>query len=283
MRVIENERVFLPAKTNSIRHEDVLKLPAAVTSLANVVSWVRQAVSGRTGRYVCVANVHMCMEAHDNPVYRQVVRNAGVVVPDGKPLVWGLRLLGERQACHIRGSDLMMRLCREAEKSGFRIGFYGGTPTSLAGLEKIVERTNPGLEISFSSSPPFRPLTQEEDEEYVRRINASKVDILFVGLGCPKQEKWMAAHQADVSCVMLGVGAAFDFYSGQKKPAPVFMQKAGLEWLFRFACEPRRLWKRYLKHNPRFVWYFFKQLLGYNFETNRFERSQHSKEKNHEK
>src|SRR5690606_7268495 len=145
------------------------------------------------------------------------------------------------------------------------VAFYGGTPEALAGLQTELTSRYPGLDIRFAYSPPFRPLTPEEDEAVVADIIASGARILFVGLGCPKQERWMAAHKERLPLVQLGVGAAFDFHAGRIKQAPSWLQDLGLEWLFRLAVEPRRLWKRYLYNNPRFIAYAAMQLLGKDF------------------
>lgn len=236
-------------------------MPVAITSYDNAAERILKATDDSCGGYVCVANVHMCMETFDCADFNRVVSGADLVVPDGVPLVWGLKLLGNGSASQVRGSDLFLRLCRDAEQRGIGIGLYGGSEESLEDLLKFLKARFPALQIPFFSSPPFRELTPEENDNYVAEINASGVQILFVGIGCPKQEKWMAEHKDKLPCVMIGIGAAFDFFSGRKKHAPRWMQKAGLEWLFRLASDPRRLWKRYLKHNPRFVYHFGKQLL----------------------
>ena len=173
---------------------------------------------------------------------------------------------GEKKAQQVRGSDLMLELCAKAEINNICIGLYGSTSEVLNELLKFLNYRFPNLRVTFSCSPPFRSLTKEEDDSYVAEINNSGAKILFVGIGCPKQEIWMAEHRNKLSCVMVGVGAAFDFFSGHKKLAPMWMQRIGLEWAFRLVCEPKRLWKRYLKHNPRFVWYFLQQLFGRNFK-----------------
>lgn len=252
-----------------IKHKNILKMPVAITSCKEVIDWITESGNDKSGKYICVSNVHMCMEAYDNENFEQVVNNANFVVPDGKPLVWGLNLLGENKAQQVRGSDLMLSLCKEAEKKKIPIGLYGGTVDSLEDLLKFLQREFPRLKIPFLISPPFRPLTLEEDCNYVKQINESGIKILFVGIGCPKQENWMAEHREKLSCVMLGVGAAFDFFSGRKKHAPRWMQKAGLEWVFRLAIDPKRLWKRYLKHNPRFIWHFGKQVVAYKLQRNK--------------
>lgn len=230
-------------------------------SVKKVLQWIREF----RGRYICVANVHMCMESFDDSDFGAIVNRSDLVVADGMPLVWAKKLLGSRSASHVRGSDLMHGLFHTAEQQQIPVGFYGSTHECLAGLETYISHHFPKLVVNLGISPPFRPLEETEVCAHIDQINESRVKILFVGLGCPKQEQWMASHLDKVSCVMVGVGAAFDFFSGQKKTAPVWMQRSGLEWMFRFASEPKRLWKRYLNYNTRFIWCFFKQFLGYNF------------------
>lgn len=238
----------------------ILKMRVDVVSYENASKRILEWSENSSGRYVCVSNVHMCMETFDDPDFCQIVNNADLVVPDGQPLVWAQKMMGERLASQVRGSDLLLWVCKRAEIKGISIGLYGSTENSLSGLLKFLRARFPKLKITFASSPPFRDLTQKEDREYIAEIHKSGAGILFVGLGCPKQEIWMAKHKPDLRCVMIGVGAAFDFFSGEKKPASLWMQKSGLEWLFRLATEHRRLWKRYLKHNPRFIYYLLKQL-----------------------
>jgi bacterial polymer biosynthesis proteins, WecB/TagA/CpsF family len=223
-----------------------------------VLAWVAAGES----RYVCVANVHMVMEAHDDPSFRALVNAADLVTPDGMPLVWMLRKLGYPHQERVYGPELASRVCAEAARRGVPVGFYGGHPEALEALVRNLIARFPGLRVVYAYSPPFRPLTPEEDERVTEEINASGARILFVGLGCPKQEWWMAEHKGRVRAVMLGVGAAFDFHAGRVRQAPVWMQRAGLEWLFRLVQEPRRLWRRYLKHNPRFLLLAFLQLTG---------------------
>lgn len=237
-------------------------MPVDVTSYTSAVPWVIEAAHTDLATYICVANVHMCMESFDSPAFRQVLNNADLVVPDGRPLVWALRWLGEENADQVRGSDFLLKVCAEAEKANVPVGLYGGTAESLLDFVSFLSKQFPALPVVCAISPPFRPLTAIEDAAYIDQINTSGARILFVGIGCPKQENWMAEHKDRLQCVMLGVGAAFDFFSGRKKHAPRWMQQAGLEWVFRLASDPRRLWKRYLKHNPRFVWHFFKQWMS---------------------
>jgi N-acetylglucosaminyldiphosphoundecaprenol N-acetyl-beta-D-mannosaminyltransferase len=212
--------------------------------------------------YVCVASVHMTMETYDSTAFRQIVNEADLVTPDGRPLVWALKGLGVRGAEQVRGTDLTMHVVHRAAQQSVPIGLYGGTPELLETLVQMLEARFPKLQVACRIAPPFRPLTPEEDQAVTQEIVASGARILFVGIGCPKQERWMAAHKGRIPAVMLGVGAAFDFHTGRVRQAPRWMQVAGLEWAFRLLMEPRRLWKRYYNHNPRFVWLFLLQLLG---------------------
>lgn len=222
-----------------------------------VLGWAKNARS----RYVCLANVHMVMEAHDSVQFRDVVNGADLVTPDGMPLAWGLRLLGVPGQERVSGPELMLRVCEAAAAEGVPVGLYGASQGTLEALCDNLQKRFPQIRVTYCYSPPFRPLTPAEDEEITERINASGARILFVGLGCPKQERWMAVHRGRVRAVMLGVGAAFDFHAGRVRKAPVWVQNIGMEWLFRLCMEPRRLWRRYLKHNPRFVALFAAQLI----------------------
>jgi N-acetylglucosaminyldiphosphoundecaprenol N-acetyl-beta-D-mannosaminyltransferase len=214
-------------------------------------------------RYICIANVHMLMEAYDSPQYSHVINSADLVTPDGMPLVWMMRLKGHPDQQRVYGPTLMLHVLEAAERENIPVGFFGSSPEVLQPLIERMQDRFPNLKIVYSVSPPFNEISQEEDAEIVRHINASSVRILFVGLGCPKQEKWMAEHRGKINTVMLGVGAAFDFHAGVKSQAPSWMQKAGLEWFYRLVTEPRRLWRRYLYHNPRFILLAIADLLGF--------------------
>ncbi len=225
---------------------DLISLKEAT---ARVIAWASQGES----RYVCAANVHMVMEAYDSPKFRAVVNQADLVTSDGMPLVWVLHRLGARMQERVYGPDLTLEIVQAAAHRDIPVGLYGGTPQASERLAQNIRKRYPGIRILYRYSPPFRPLTPEEDAEVVEEINRSKARILFVGLGCPKQERWMAEHKGRIQAVMLGVGAAFDLHAGLKPRAPARMQRAGLEWLFRLLIEPRRLWMRYMYHNSRFV------------------------------
>jgi N-acetylglucosaminyldiphosphoundecaprenol N-acetyl-beta-D-mannosaminyltransferase len=226
---------------------------------SQLITWGRE----RMNVYICVANVHMTMKAYDSPIFRDIVNHADMVTPDGVPLVWMLRLKGLRKQERVYGPTLMLHVLESAAENKIPVGFYGGAPEVLDSLKNRMQARYPKLNIVYSFSPQFRDLNLDEDRIIVENINQSGVQILFVGLGCPKQEYWMARHRDMVKAVMLGVGAAFDFHAGTKRQAPSWMQKIGLEWLFRFAIEPRRLWRRYLYNNPRFVFLAIADLCGF--------------------
>lgn len=211
--------------------------------------------------YVCVANVHMVMEAHDDPAFAAAVNAATLVVPDGMPLVWALRALGVRGASRVRGADLTRVLAVAAAARGVPVGLYGGRQDVVEAFADALRRIAPGLEVGAVIAPPFRPLAAEEQAALVEQLRSSGAKLVFVGLGCPKQERWMAAHAAETGAVAVGVGAAFDFYAGRVREAPRWLQALGLEWAFRLAMEPRRLFARYARHNPRFVALFAAQWL----------------------
>jgi N-acetylglucosaminyldiphosphoundecaprenol N-acetyl-beta-D-mannosaminyltransferase len=251
-----NERVDQPPPSRSVLGMRVDRLDYADAS-DRILGLAR----ARASSYVCVATVHMVMEAHDDPDFRTIVDRARLVTSDGMPLVWALRMLGLRDAQQVRGTDLTFTLCKRAAEAGIRVGFYGSSQPTLVRLCGRLQSLFPALEIAYAHSPPFRPLTQEEQDRASREIADSGTELLFVGLGCPKQERWMAAHTSRIPAVMVGVGAAFDFLAGTKAQPPDWMRRSGMEWVFRLTQEPGRLWRRYLRHNPRFVLAFARQLL----------------------
>jgi N-acetylglucosaminyldiphosphoundecaprenol N-acetyl-beta-D-mannosaminyltransferase len=185
-----------------------------------------------------------------------------MITPDGMPLVWMLRLKGHKRQPRVYGPTLMLHILEMAAWEQIPVGFYGGRTSVLEMLTQRMQERFPGLQVAYAFSPPFRELTSDEDDGICQAIHASGTRILFVGLGCPKQERWIAAHSDRIPVVMLGVGAAFDFHAGVIQQAPTWVQKIGLEWLYRFSQEPGRLWKRYLIHNPRFIMLAIADLLG---------------------
>ncbi len=241
--------LIMSTRVNSTSYTDATRL---------VLDWSRR----RESRYVCAANVHLVMEAYDSAKYKRVVNDADLITPDGMPLVWIMRLKGQHEQRRVYGPTLMLHILESAARDSVAVGFYGSRPDTLNSLIKKMQTRFKDLKIVYSFSPPFFLIGQDQDAGIVDAINRSGAQILFVGLGCPKQELWMAEHLGKVKSVMLGVGAAFDFHSGTKPQAPPWMQRIGLEWFYRLATEPGRLWKRYLYHNPRFVALAAMDLLG---------------------
>ncbi|CAN5306875.1 WecB/TagA/CpsF family glycosyltransferase [soil metagenome] len=240
----------------------VVSLFPDVIKHESVIEKIAELVREKTGGYVCFSTVHMVMESYDDAEFAKKVNSADLIVTDGMPIVWMQKLQGKKTATRLRGNDAMILLCEYAAENNLSIGFYGGNQEVINAIRESSEREFPKLKIVYAFSPPFRPLTQAEDAKITAEINAANPDILFIGLGCPKQENWMAAHKDKLTAVMFGVGAAFDFYIGNIKESPKWLGKLGLEWLFRLIQEPKRLWRRYLILNPRFMWLATMQLLG---------------------
>lgn len=219
-------------------------------AVATVEGWIAR----KSRNYVCITGVHGVIESQSDPKLMAIHEQAGMVTPDGMPLVWMARRLGFRRTQRVYGPDLMLRLTQLSAQRGYRQFYFGGAPGLADRLSDRLQERFPGLAVAGTYSPPFRPATPEEDAEMVARINAARPDIVWVGLSTPKQEFWMDAHLGAIDApVMIGVGAAFDFHAGTKQQAPRWMQRNGLEWLFRLATEPRRLWRRYLAIVPRFL------------------------------
>lgn len=246
-----------------MRRLKVLGFPLDFFDYVGANGWIMEFASHSESRYICFANVHMLMEAQDSEMFMEIVRNADLVLPDGMPLVWMMRLKGAKHQQRVYGPTLMLHVLETAARENIPVGFYGGKPEVLALLINRMRTRYEGLKVAYSYSPPFRELSREEDDEIIKTINQTGTRILFVGLGCPKQEIWMAEHRGKVNAVMLGVGAAFDFHAGVKSQAPAWMQSLGLEWLFRLLTEPRRLWRRYFYHNSRFIFLAVADLLGF--------------------
>jgi N-acetylglucosaminyldiphosphoundecaprenol N-acetyl-beta-D-mannosaminyltransferase len=227
-------------------------------AFAVLQGWAQAAES----RYVCISNVHMIVTARDDASLAKAMHEADMCTPDGAPVAWMLRRLGFEGQPRLSGTEVMLGYLKLAAARGESAFLLGGTDANLENLVRRLGEIVPGIKIAGAYSPPFRELTAEEDAEIVARINASGARTVWVGLGCPKQEKWMFSHRGRVHAVMLGVGAAFDFVSGAKPRAPVWMQRLGLEWLHRLASEPGRLWRRYLVTNTVFMFGAAWQLLS---------------------
>jgi N-acetylglucosaminyldiphosphoundecaprenol N-acetyl-beta-D-mannosaminyltransferase len=240
---------------------EILGIPLALADYEATMDWMDAMVGARAKGYLTAAAVHLVMVAQEDAETRDAVLDATLAVPDGVPLVWALQALGHAQASRVYGPDLMAAYCARSADTGTRMFLYGGrNQGALVQLALELRKRNPGLKIVGGYSPPYRPLTLEEENWLAGEINRSQADIVWVGTGQPKQEKWMR-HMRDTldAPLLVGVGAAFDFHAGLVPQAPNWMQRLGLEWTFRLVQEPRRLWRRYARYNPRFVLGFLRQ------------------------
>jgi N-acetylglucosaminyldiphosphoundecaprenol N-acetyl-beta-D-mannosaminyltransferase len=246
-----------------MRSAAVLGVPLALTDYAGTLDWIDSAIERAHRGYLCVAAVHTVMACREDPELRRAVLGADFTVPDGTPLVWALRLLGHPISTRVYGPDLMEAACARAARTGRRFYLYGGRNAgALAQLARELRLRHPGLQIVGGRVPPFRALTPAEEAAVAADIDRSGAEVVWVGIGVPKQEKWMAAMRERLQApVLIGVGAAFDFHAGIVPQAPAAMQRLGLEWLYRLWQEPRRLWRRYARYNPRFIWEFGRQYL----------------------
>lgn len=253
---------IVPAKSLSTPEKQyIVGVAISKTSYSEVVTLCKQWALERRhigaqsrARYICIASVHGIMLAKDDPELAKILNEADIATPDGMPVVWALRTLGCPGQQRVYGPTLMLELCRAAAESGLRIFLYGGREDVLPLLVKRLTQQFVGLQVVGCYSPPFRPLTASEEESVREQIHQSGADIVFVGIGAPKQERWMYEHRNSFAGVtLIGVGAAFDFHAGRTRQAPRWMQRNGLEWLFRLASEPLRLWRRYLLITPRFL------------------------------
>ena len=251
----------LPAPETAV----VLGVPLALTDYDQALEWMDARVDARQRGYVCVCNVHAVMAAREDPALRAALAGSSLNVPDGQPLVWAVNALGHGLEDRVYGPELMARACARAADTGQRFYLYGGRDQgALFQLALNLRQRFPGIKIVGGYSPPHRPLTGEERAAIVDEINHSRPDVVWVGIGVPKQEKWMAQMRPLLEApILIGVGAAFDFHAGLVRQAPSFIQDAGLEWAFRLAHEPRRLWRRYSRYNPRFLAAFAQQLAAH--------------------
>jgi N-acetylglucosaminyldiphosphoundecaprenol N-acetyl-beta-D-mannosaminyltransferase len=248
-------RVLLPT-------QKVLDVPITALRFDEQIRTIINWASNSESKVVCVANVHMLMEAHWNPDFAKILRYADLVTPDGMPLVWMMRKMGVSYQDRVAGMDIFVALCQLGIAENISIFCLGSQPEILTKMRKRLEKEFPALEIAAMEPLPFRPLTEVEDEALIKKINASGAGIVFVSLGCPKQEKWIAQHRGKIKAVMIGVGGVFPVYAGIHKRAPQMVRDLGLEWLYRWLQEPRRLWSRYYKTIPPFIWLATKQLIS---------------------
>lgn len=248
-----NSRTYQPITAPKVSGKFILGCFINAGSWRHVINRIHRWSAARESRYVCICNVHSLVTSRQDAVFRNTLLNADMATPDGMPIAWMLRQLGFPTQQRINGPDLMWNYCRLAERIHESIFLYGSTQKTLDDLQRRLRISFPKLVIAGTFSPPYRRLNDKEDNEITTLINSSGARVVFVSLGCPKQELWMAAHRGKINAVMIGVGAAFDYHAGTIKRAPLWMQHYGLEWLHRLYSEPRRLWKRYLVTNSIFI------------------------------
>jgi N-acetylglucosaminyldiphosphoundecaprenol N-acetyl-beta-D-mannosaminyltransferase len=241
---------------------DVVGVPLGLIDYDDTLEWIDATVAAHGRGYVCVCNVHTVMASAEDGELRSALLGSSLNVPDGQPLVWAINALGHSLAGRVYGPELMARACARAVETGQRFYLYGGrNQGALVQLALNLRQRYPGVKIVGGYSPPHRPLTDEEQAAVVREINGSRADVVWAGIGVPKQEKWMMQMRPLLDApVLIGVGAAFDFHAGLVPQAPAWIQDRGLEWAYRLAHEPRRLWRRYIRYNPRFLQAFARQL-----------------------
>jgi N-acetylglucosaminyldiphosphoundecaprenol N-acetyl-beta-D-mannosaminyltransferase len=264
---IELEPVAVIAPTTA----EVLGVPLGLTDYEGTLDWIDATVAAGQQGYVCVCNVHTVMASAEDNELRTALLGSSINVPDGQPLVWALNALGHPLTDRVYGPQLMARACARAAASGQRLYLYGGrNQGALVQLALNLRQRHPGIKIVGGYSPPHRPLTEGEREAVIKEINGSRADVVWAGIGVPKQEKWMAQLRGELDAsVLIGVGAAFDFHAGLVPQAPNWIQESGLEWAYRLAHEPRRLWRRYLRYNPRFVLAFARQFVHHRRDLQR--------------
>jgi N-acetylglucosaminyldiphosphoundecaprenol N-acetyl-beta-D-mannosaminyltransferase len=253
-----------PGVLDSIRERKILGIPLAMTDYAHALDAMDEMIERREKGIVCAVAVHAVTVGYEDPEMLEALQRATLVLPDGMPVVWAANMLGENLRERVYGPELMLRYNDRCAERGHRVWLYGGRDQgSLVQLALNMRQRHPHIKIVGGYSPPFRPLSAQEENEVVRQINEARPDVLWVGIGVPKQEKWMARMRDRLEVpVMCGVGAAFDFHAGRISQAPGWMQERGLEWIYRIAQEPRRLLPRYLYYNPRFVMAFARQYMA---------------------
>ena len=231
----------------------ILGVNIAVTNMSRTLAYLKDQLEKLSGSYICIANVHTTVMSYEDPVYRKIQNHAALALPDGAPLSAVCRKRGFAEAERVTGPDLMGEIFRISVEEGYRHYFYGSTQETLDALEARLLEKYPGIRIAGTYAPPFRPLSEGEDRTVVEQINRAQADFVWVGLGAPKQELWMAEHRQRIQGLMIGVGAGFDYHAGTLKRAPVWMQRLSLEWLYRLMQDPGRLWKRYWVTNRKFL------------------------------
>lgn len=246
---------------DAVPTQTVTGFPISASSFDGQVNAIMNWAKCRLSRVVCVANVHMLMEGHWHRVFADVLMKADMLTPDGMPLVWMTSLMKGKPQDRVAGMELMLALCQQAEKMGVSLFLFGSTAKTLMQIRGRLAKDFPNLRVVGLVSPPFRPLDEAENEAIAAQINQSGAGLVFVSLGCPKQETWMSAHSGRIKAVMIGLGGVFPIYAGNEQWAPSWMRQHGLEWCYRLKQDPRRLWRRYASTIPPFVWLALKQIV----------------------
>lgn len=236
-----------------LQHCEILKTNINVTNMSDTIKYIGGHLDDLRGKYICVSNVHTTVMSYENEEYRKIQNGAAMALPDGAPLSSYSRRKGYKQAQRVTGPDLMLELFAISKEKGYRHYFYGATEETLQSMKGVLERDYPGIQIAGMYAPPFRTLTPQEDAQIVAKINESRPDFIWIGLGAPKQEEWMYQHMGQLQGVLIGVGAGFDYLAGYIKRAPRWMQRMSLEWLYRLLQDPKRLWRRYFTSNVKFI------------------------------
>ena len=236
-----------------LHHCEILKTNINVTNMSDTIKYIGGHLDDLRGKYICVSNVHTTVMSYENEEYRKIQNGAAMALPDGAPLSSYSRRKGYKQAQRVTGPDLMLELFAISKEKGYRHYFYGATEETLQSMKEVLERDYPGIQIAGMYAPPFRALTPQEDAQIVAKINESRPDFIWIGLGAPKQEEWMYQHMGQLQGVLIGVGAGFDYLAGYIKRAPRWMQRMSLEWLYRLLQDPKRLWRRYFTSNVKFI------------------------------
>lgn len=236
-----------------LQHCEILKTNINVTNMSDTIKYIGEHLDDLRGKYICVSNVHTTVMSYENEEYRKIQNSAAMALPDGAPLSSYSRRKGYKQAQRVTGPDLMLELFAISKEKGYRHYFYGATEETLQSMKEVLERDYPGIQIAGMYAPPFRALTPQEDAQIVAKINESRPDFIWIGLGAPKQEEWMYQHMGQLQGVLIGVGAGFDYLAGYIKRAPRWMQRMSLEWLYRLLQDPKRLWRRYFTSNVKFI------------------------------
>jgi len=248
---------------NNYKKQKILNFHVNIISIQDLINQIKNFLLLKKGHYICVSNVHQCIEAHDNKEFAEVINNSDLAIPDGRPIYWALKLLGHQEAEQLTGYNSTKALCKFANENNLSIGFYGGEKDSLEKCILNLKKEYQGIKIDYFYSPPFRVLTNEEKNDIINNINKSEVKILFVCIGCPKQEYWMAEHRDYLKCNSIGVGEVVDLISKKVEISPQWIQNIGMRWLTRLIKEPKRLFWRYFYTNTKFIYFFLKQYLKF--------------------